>query len=110
MLFFGSVKCFMKRDGKYQIYAKEIILEGAGLLYQRFEQLKVELEEMGLFDPMYKKPIPRYATRIGICTAQTGAAIQDIINITTRRNPYVQLICIHALCRGLMQQKTLLTE
>lgn len=57
----GSVSVY-ERDGKYQIYAKEIILEGAGLLYQRFEQLKVELEEMGLFDPMYKKPIPRYAT------------------------------------------------
>ena len=77
-----------------------IILEGAGLLYQRFEQLKVELEEMGLFDPMYKKPIPRYATRIGICTAQTGAAIQDIINITTRRNPYVQLYLYPCLVQG----------
>ena len=89
-----------EKDGKYQIYAKEIILEGAGLLYQRFEQLKVELEEMGLFDPMYKKPIPRYATRIGICTAQTGAAIQDIINITTRRNPYVQLYLYPCLVQG----------
>lgn len=105
----GSVSVY-ERDGKYQIYAKEIILEGAGLLYQRFEQLKIELEEMGLFDPMYKKPIPRYATRIGICTAQTGAAIQDIINITTRRNPYVQLYLYPCLVQGLMQQKTLLTE
>ena len=95
----GSVSVY-ERDGKYQIYAKEIILEGAGLLYQRFEQLKVELEEMGLFDPMYKKPIPRYATRIGICTAQTGAAIQDIINITTRRNPYVQLYLYPCLVQG----------
>ena len=95
----GSVSVY-ERDGKYQIYAKEIILEGAGLLYQRFEQLKIELEEMGLFDPMYKKPIPRYATRIGICTAQTGAAIQDIINITTRRNPYVQLYLYPCLVQG----------
>ncbi len=95
----GTVSVY-ERDGKYQLYAKQIILEGAGLLYQRFEQLKKELAEMGLFDPMYKKPIPKYATRIGICTAQTGAAIQDIINISTRRNPYVQLYLYPSLVQG----------
>lgn len=89
-----------ERDGKYQLYAKQIILEGAGLLYQRFEQLKTELSEMGLFDKMYKKEIPKFATRIGICTAQTGAAIQDIINISTRRNPYVQLYLYPSLVQG----------
>ncbi|WP_370749742.1 exodeoxyribonuclease VII large subunit [Eubacterium sp.] len=86
----GSVSVY-ERDGKYQLYAKQIILEGTGLLYQRFEQLKTQLEEMGLFDKMYKKPIPKYATKVGICTASTGAAIQDIINISKRRNPFVQL-------------------
>ena len=90
----------MKEMESTRYMLKEIILEGAGLLYQRFEQLKVELEEKGTFDPMYKKPIPRYATRIGICTAQTGAAIQDIINITTRRNPYVQLYLYPCLVQG----------
>ena len=50
-----------EQSGKYQLYAREITLEGSGLLYQRFEQLKKELEEMGLFDSMYKKPIPKYA-------------------------------------------------
>lgn len=89
-----------EQSGKYQLYAREIILEGSGLLYQRYEQLKKELEEMGLFDPMYKKPIPKYSLRIGVCTAKTGAAIQDIINITKRRNPYVQLYLYSSLVQG----------
>lgn len=95
----GNISVY-ERDGKYQLYAREIILEGAGLLYQRFEQLKTELEEMGLFDPMYKKQIPGFATKIGICTAQTGAAIQDIINISSRRNPFVQLYLYPSLVQG----------
>ncbi len=81
----GSVDVY-ERDGKYQLYAREIELEGAGNLYLKFEALKRELEEMGMFDAAYKKPIPRYATRIGIVTAPTGAAIQDIRNIAARRN------------------------
>lgn len=95
----GSINVF-ERDGKYQLYAREISLEGSGLLYQRFEQLKAELEEMGLFDAMYKKTIPKYSLKIGICTAKTGAAIQDIINITKRRNPYVQLYLYSSLVQG----------
>lgn len=95
----GNISVY-ERDGKYQLYAKEIILEGAGLLYQRFEQLKAELEEMGLFDRMYKKPIPKFALKIGICTASTGAAIQDIINISSRRNPFVQLYLYPSLVQG----------
>lgn len=95
----GSVSVY-ERDGKYQLYAKQIILEGTGLLYQRFEQLKTQLEEMGLFDKMYKKPIPKYATKVGICTASTGAAIQDIINISKRRNPFVQLYLYPCLVQG----------
>ena len=95
----GSVSVY-ERDGKYQLYAKQIILEGTGLLYQRFEQLKTQLEEMGLFDKMYKKPIPKYVTKVGICTASTGAAIQDIINISKRRNPFVQLYLYPCLVQG----------
>lgn len=96
---FGTVSTF-PRDGKYQLYAKQIVLDGAGQLYQRFEQLKRELEEMGMFSKEYKKPIPRFAQKIGIVTANTGAAIQDIINISTRRNPYVQLILYPAKVQG----------
>ena len=82
------------------MYAREIELEGAGNLYLQFEALKKELEEMGMFAPEYKKPIPTFAKRVGIVTAPTGAAIQDIRNIATRRNPYVQLILYPALVQG----------
>ena len=95
----GAVSVY-ERDGKYQLYAKEIILDGAGLLYERFEALKRELEEMGMFAPEYKQPIPVFAKKVGIVTAPTGAAIRDIINIATRRNPYVQLILYPALVQG----------
>ena len=95
----GSISIY-ERDGKYQLYAREITLEGAGVLYERFLALKNELEEMGMFDKQYKQPIPRYAKKIGIVTAPTGAAIQDIRNISYRRNPYVQLILYPALVQG----------
>ena len=95
----GSISVY-ERDGKYQLYAKEILLDGAGLLYERFEALKRELEEMGMFAPEYKQPIPAYVRRVGIVTAPTGAAVRDIINIARRRNPYVQLILYPALVQG----------
>ncbi len=95
----GSVEVY-ERNGKYQLYAREIELSGAGNLYLRFEALKQELEEMGMFDEAYKKPIPRYAARVGVVTAPTGAAVQDIRNIAARRNPYVQLILYPALVQG----------
>ncbi len=95
----GNVSVY-ERDGKYQLYAKEIILDGAGLLYEKFEKLKNELEEMGFFAPEYKRPIPKYVKKVGIITAPTGAAVRDIINISTRRNPYVQLILYPALVQG----------
>lgn len=95
----GSIQVY-ERDGKYQLYAKEITLDGAGALYVRFEQLKQELAEMGMFAPEYKQPIPLYIRRLGIVTAPTGAAIQDIRNIAHRRNPTVQLILYPALVQG----------
>lgn len=95
----GSVNVY-ERDGRYQLYAKEIILDGAGLLYEKFEKLKQELEEMGMFAEEYKRPIPAFAGRIGIVTAPTGAAIRDIIHIASRRNPYVQLYLCPALVQG----------
>lgn len=95
----GSISIY-ERDGKYQLYAKEITLEGAGALYERFLALKQELQEMGMFAPEYKQPIPKYNKRIGIVTAPTGAAIQDIRNISYRRDPYVQLILYPALVQG----------
>lgn len=97
----GSVRVY-ERDGKYQLYANEIVLDGAGLLYERFQALKNELEEMGMFAPEYKKSIPAYCKTVGIVTAPTGAAIRDIMNISRRRNPYVQLILYPALVQGEM--------
>jgi exodeoxyribonuclease VII large subunit len=95
----GAIRTY-ERDGKYQLYAQEIILEGAGLLYQKFEELKQELEEMGMFSEEYKRPIPKYASRIGVVTAPTGAAVRDIQNISHRRNPFVQLILYPAQVQG----------
>ncbi|MBQ2901738.1 MAG: exodeoxyribonuclease VII large subunit [Agathobacter sp.] len=95
----GSVEVY-EGAGKYQIYAREIELDGAGSLYLQFEALKKELEEMGMFAQEYKKPIPKFVKTVGIVTAPTGAAIQDIRNIATRRNPNVQLILYPALVQG----------
>ncbi len=95
----GSIKVY-ERDGKYQLYASRIELAGIGNLYEQFEKKKRELEEMGMFSPEYKQPIPKYAKRIGIVTAPTGAAIRDIMNISYRRNPYIQLILCPSLVQG----------
>lgn len=95
----GSVTTY-ERDGKYQLYAKEIILDGAGLLYEKFEALKKELSEMGMFAQEYKQPIPKFPKTVGVVTAPTGAAIRDIMNISSRRNPYVQLLLYPALVQG----------
>ncbi len=95
----GSISVY-ERDGKYQLYAKEVVLDGEGVLYQRYVQLKRELEEMGMFSAQYKQPIPVYSRTVGIVTAPTGAAIRDIMNIARRRNTCVQLILYPALVQG----------
>lgn len=96
---FGSVSVY-ERDGKYQLYARQITQDGRGLLYQRFEALKKRLDAMGYFSSEHKKQIPAYPKKIGIVTAKTGAAIQDIINISTRRNPFIQLVLYPATVQG----------
>ncbi len=95
----GQISVYEK-SGTYQLYVRSCRLSGSGDLYERFLKLKQELEEMGMFDPLYKKPIPRYCRRVGIVTAPTGAAVQDIINISRRRNPYVELVLCPALVQG----------
>lgn len=95
----GSVNAY-ERTGSYQLYAQEIRLDGEGTLYEKYQMLKQELEEMGMFAPEYKKAIPRYAKRIGVVTAPTGAAVRDIMNISARRNPYVQLLLYPAQVQG----------
>lgn len=95
----GSVEVY-ERDGRYQLYASQIALDGAGDLFRRFEKLRNELKEMGMFAPEYKRPIPKFARTVGVVTASTGAAIRDIINISSRRNPYVQLVLYPARVQG----------
>lgn len=95
----GTVDVY-ERDGRYQLYAREITLDGAGDLFRRFEKLRDQLEEMGMFAPEYKQRIPKYAETVGVVTAPTGAAVRDIMNISHRRNPYVQLVLYPALVQG----------
>lgn len=95
----GSVYVY-ERAGEYQLYARRIEQEGIGDLYQRFEELKRQLSEMGMFAAEYKKPIPKYAMRIGVVTAPSGAAVRDIIQISKRRNPYVEIVLCPALVQG----------
>ncbi|MBP5281421.1 MAG: exodeoxyribonuclease VII large subunit [Lachnospiraceae bacterium] len=95
----GSVDVYEK-SGQYQVYAKQIVLDGAGALYERYEQLKKELEASGMFAKEYKKPIPRYVKTLGVVTARTGAAVRDIIQIAKRRNPFVRIILYPAIVQG----------
>ena len=87
-------------QSKYQLYAKSIEPAGQGELYRRFEELKKELEELGLFDPMYKQPIPEYVKTVGVVTAPEGAAIRDIVRVAGERNPFVQIILYPSLVQG----------
>ena len=95
----GTIDVY-ERDGKYQLYAREIERDGAGALYERFERLKAELLERGMFAAEYKKPIPGYIRTLGVVTAPTGAAVRDIINVASRRNPFVQIILYPAIVQG----------
>lgn len=95
----GSIEVYVQ-GGKYQLYASRIEEAGLGILYEKYLKLKAILEEKGLFDEKNKKTIPRFASKVGIVTSPTGAAIQDIINVSKRRNPYVELILYPALVQG----------
>lgn len=99
VIVFGGLNVY-ERSGSYQLYAKEIRLDGEGVLYEKFQALKADLGEMGMFAAEYKKPIPVFVKKVGIVTAPTGAAIRDIINISSRRNPFVQLVLYPALVQG----------
>ena len=93
VMVFGSVSVF-ERDGVYQIYVKAMEENGKGDLYALYEQLKEKLEKQGLFDKSKKKNIPVMPKIVGVLTSQTGSVIQDIINVSTRRNPnvYIRLL------------------
>ena len=89
----GRVSLYEK-DGSYQFYVEEMIPEGIGALTIAFEQIKQRLEDKGYFDAAHKKPIPRFPESIAVITSDTGAAVQDIINIISRRFP----LCTIVLC------------
>lgn len=80
----GRVSLY-ERDGAYQFYIEHMTENGSGNLFAQFEKLKQELNEAGMFDEAVKKPIPRFPQKIGVITSPTGAAIQDIRNILSRR-------------------------
>ncbi len=95
----GTIDVY-ERDGKYQLYAKKIEQDGEGALFEKFEQLKKKLSDAGMFSEFYKQPIPSYIKTLGVVTAPTGAAVRDIINVATRRNPHIQIILYPAIVQG----------
>ena len=95
----GSVRSYSK-TGRYQLYASAIRLDGLGILYERFEALKRELGEMGMFSPEYKKEIPPFVQRLGIVTAPEGAALQDMIRTARGRHPGIQIVVYPAKVQG----------
>lgn len=103
----GNISVY-ERDGKYQMYAMSVTQDGVGKLYEEYEKLKKRLLAEGLFDDSKKKKIPRFAQKIGVVTAQTGAVIQDIRNVSYRRNPYVQIVLYPAKVQGKDAHKTII--
>ena len=95
----GSIEVYHK-EGKYQLNARRITEDGLGDLHVAFEQLKKELKRMGLFEESHKKKIPKYPNRIGVVTAQTGAAIRDIITTIKRRYPICEILVFSTLVQG----------
>ncbi|MCR5775219.1 MAG: exodeoxyribonuclease VII large subunit, partial [Lachnospiraceae bacterium] len=89
-----------EKGGRYQIYAGSIKAEGQGELYEKYLKLKDELEEKGMFSDQYKQAVPEYIKRLGVVTASTGAAVRDIIQITRRRNPYVEIVLYPSKVQG----------
>ena len=102
----GTVDVY-ERDGKYQLYAKQIKQDGSGYLYEKFEALKRELEERGMFDARYKRPVPKYIRTLGVVTAPTGAAVRDIITVAKRRNPYIRILLYPAIVQGDMAAQSI---
>ena len=106
VLILGTVAVY-ERDGVYQIYVKGMEPDGVGALHTAYEQLKQKLELKGMFDEKYKKPIPMLPKSIGVVTSKTGAVIRDIINVTTRRLPNVNIKLFPAAVQGVGAAETI---
>lgn len=96
---YGNISVY-EQAGRYQLYASEIRKEGTGALYEAYEALKKKLAAEGLFDQAHKKPLPAFPRRVGIISAPAGAAIQDMLNVTRRRNPYIQIVFCPSAVQG----------
>lgn len=95
----GSVSVF-ERDGVYQLYVSDMVPDGAGSVQAEFEKLKKELAAEGIFDAEHKKKIPEFPKRVGVVTSEKGAALQDMINIISRRYPVAELVLYPSLVQG----------
>lgn len=102
----GAVDVY-ERDGRYQMYARQILQDGAGYLHEKFEELKIKLEECGMFAAEYKRPVSKYINTLGVVTAPTGAAVRDIIHVAKRRNPYIRIILYPAIVQGEMAAQSI---
>ncbi len=102
----GNVSVF-ERDGVYQIYVVSMEEDGMGALYAAYEKLKEKLQNEGLFDEAHKKKIPLLPKAIGVATSSTGAVIRDIINVTTRRFPNVNIKLYPVAVQGKGAEKTI---
>lgn len=89
-----------EKTGQYQLYVTGMEPAGIGALYMAYEQLRARLERVGVFDAKYKKPIPKMPKSVAVITSPTGAAVRDIINVTGRRNPNVEIIIVPVLVQG----------
>lgn len=96
---FGKIGVY-ERDGVYQLYCRDMQPQGVGSLQLAFEQLKGKLEEEGLFDEQYKKPIPKFPKRIGVATSNMGAAVEDIKNVISRRYPLCEIVIVPTVVQG----------
>ena len=95
----GKVSVY-PRDGAYQLYCSNLVLDGIGDLYAAFEQLKAKLAAQGLFDPAHKKPLPKYPGVIGIITSSAGAAVHDMLRILNKRYPLAQVRLLPVRVQG----------
>ncbi len=95
----GTVSVYTK-NGRYQLIAKQIRLDGIGSLYERYLQIRQSLEEQGMFDPMYKRPIPGYVSRLGVVTSPSGSVVWDVIHVAKQRHPGIQILVYPAKVEG----------
>lgn len=104
----GRVSLYVK-NGSYELFVKEVSLAGEGELKTAFLKLKEELNKQGLFLQEHKKALPKYVSKVGVITSETGAAVLDIINVIKRRNPLVTIHIYNSLVQGFEAPKEIIS-